>query len=161
MTRVPSIFGIGLLAAASLFPLSAQANEKAMLDLIKALHDQGTLTNQTYRRLRLTLLSDMSGQEAGTTGSAATEQPAAALKPVNVGTNGKLSFSSGDGRFTAQIGGRVQADAAFYDSDKTKLGSGTELRRARLFMKGTLWRSWRYKFNYDFTGSGSNGIADA
>ena len=134
MTRVASIFGLGLLAAASLLPLSARANEKAMLDLIKALHDQGTLTNQTYRRLRQTLFSDMSGQAAGNAESATTAQRTGARKPINVGTEGKLSFSSGDGRFTAQIGGRVQADAAFYDSDKAKLGSGTELRRARLFM---------------------------
>lgn len=163
MTRVPSLLGVGLLTGASLLPLSAQANDKAMLDLIKALHDQGTLTDQTYHKLRHTLLSDMrvAPPAAGNASTLASRPAKAPPTPLRVANKGRLAFSSGDGEFTAQIGGRVQADAAFYDSDKTRLGSGTELRRARLYMKGRMWRSWNYKLNYDFTGTGSSGIADA
>ena len=45
---------------------------------------------------------------------------------------GGLSMETANGNFTFQVIGRVQADAVFYDDDVEDLGSGTELRRARL-----------------------------
>jgi phosphate-selective porin OprO/OprP len=42
------------------------------------------------------------------------------------------------------------ADAAFYDADLTPMGDGTEIRRARLAMEGTLFTDWEYSAEYDF-----------
>ena len=60
-----------------------------------------------------------------------------------------------DNGFTAKAGGRLMMDAAFYGSDNvsgaTKLGDGTEMRRARLFLAGTLFNeNWAYKTEIDF-----------
>lgn len=74
---------------------------------------------------------------------------------VKISTEGgHLKFKSGDGDFKFQVGGRVMADAAWYSDDNTELGDGTELRRARLFVKGQLWKDWNFKMQYDFAGGG-------
>ncbi|MDZ7737138.1 MAG: porin [Gammaproteobacteria bacterium] len=78
-----------------------------------------------------------------------------------INTKGKFEVTSADGDFSARLGGRIQADGAVYDTDVVDHGDGSEIRRARLFMSGTLWRVWDYKFQYDFTGTGAGGIADA
>lgn len=64
-----------------------------------------------------------------------------------------------DEAFTIKLGGRIQADAAFYADDASDLGNGTEIRRARLSASGTVRDAWYYKLEYDFAGSGA--IKDA
>jgi phosphate-selective porin OprO/OprP len=59
-----------------------------------------------------------------------------------------------DNGFAAKAGGRLMIDTAFYGSDNasgaTKLGDGTEMRRARLFLAGTLFNeNWAYKTEID------------
>ncbi len=66
----------------------------------------------------------------------------------------KLKVTSKDGDFEFQLGGRLQVDAAYYDDDLTDLGSGAELRRARLFMQGRLYRDWAFKNQIDFADNG-------
>jgi phosphate-selective porin OprO/OprP len=73
---------------------------------------------------------------------------------------GALSIKSRDKKFSAKLGGRVQADAAAY-SDDAGQGNGTEIRRARLYLQGTMYNDWGYKLQYDFVGSGNAGIRDA
>jgi phosphate-selective porin OprO/OprP len=63
-------------------------------------------------------------------------------------------------RPTVQLGGRFMIDAATYDSDQVDLSSGTEVRRARLFIKGKMGPDWFYKAQYDFTSAGLDGIRD-
>jgi phosphate-selective porin OprO/OprP len=79
-----------------------------------------------------------------------------------IDTKGKLELRSKDGDFVWRLGGRVQADAALYQNDQDSgLGSGSEFRRARLEMGGTLWRAWDFMLQYDFTDTGEEGIRDA
>ena len=52
-------------------------------------------------------------------------------------------------------------DAGLVSEDRIAHHSGTEIRRARLFVKGDLHEDWSYKLQYEFTDSGSNGIQDA
>ncbi len=73
--------------------------------------------------------------------------------------NGALKFKSDDGQFTAQVGGRIMQDWAFIKADndaKAVFGAqsidGTELRRARLFVSGTMYGNVGYKAQYDFAG---------
>ena len=74
----------------------------------------------------------------------------------------EVSFSSDDGKFSTTLGGRIQVDGAWYDEDNVDLDgeSGTEFRRARLFVKGTMYDVWNYKAQYDFAGNGTE-IKDA
>lgn len=78
--------------------------------------------------------------------------------------DGKLSIKSEDGKFSMRIGGRLVVDTAYYFNDLAKLDSGSEIRRARLFVSGSMWGEvWKYKLQYDFAASGdpSDGIRDA
>jgi len=80
-------------------------------------------------------------------------------------TNGRsLKFESADGDFVAQVGGRLQADAAFYDGDIPS-GEGTDFRRIFLDLRGQVYQDWAYRFQYDFArpngSSSSRGIRDA
>ncbi len=72
-----------------------------------------------------------------------------------------VQIESEDKNFTAHVGGRIMVDSAWYDEDKSNLGDGTEIRRGRLFLGGTMYKVWDYKFQFDFTSSGSAGIKDA
>ncbi|HKF93000.1 MAG TPA: porin, partial [Gammaproteobacteria bacterium] len=65
---------------------------------------------------------------------------------------GGLSMETANGNFTFQVIGRIQADAAFYADDVEDLGSGTELRRARLGVQGIFLKHWGYKSEFDFAG---------
>ncbi|MFA5630735.1 MAG: porin [Porticoccaceae bacterium] len=82
-------------------------------------------------------------------------------------TNGKgLAFKSTEGDFSFQVGGRLQADAAFYDADKNDFGDGTDIRRLFLDVRGTLGQHWNYRYQYDFarpggSDSGKRGLRDA
>ena len=98
---------------------------------------------------------------------AVAAQAAADLqKGVKVSHNGRsIKFASNDGNFVFQPLGRVQVDAAHYDADQQPLGDGTAIRRARLGAQGTVYRSWDYKVEYEFSDSKANpaarGIRDA
>jgi phosphate-selective porin OprO/OprP len=82
---------------------------------------------------------------------AATGSPVGhAAKGVIFENKGGLSMETADGNFTFQVIGRLQADAAFYDDDVADLGSGTELRRARIGVEGTFLKDWGYKSEIDF-----------
>lgn len=72
---------------------------------------------------------------------------------LHISTKGGIKIRSADGNFKAQLGGRIMADGAVYDTRKTEMGDGAEIRRARLFMKGTLYRIWGYKLQLDFAGN--------
>jgi phosphate-selective porin OprO/OprP len=68
---------------------------------------------------------------------------------------GPLKWETNEGEFKLQVGGRIMADAAFYDEDNVNLNgeSGTEFRRARLFVAGTMFHDWDWKAQYDFAGN--------
>jgi phosphate-selective porin OprO/OprP len=90
------------------------------------------------------------------------EVEAATRNWPEVDTKGKLEVRSRDGDFAFRLGGRLQIDAALYSNDEdTDLGSGSEFRRARLELQGTVWREWDFKFQYDFTDTGAEGLRDA
>ena len=64
--------------------------------------------------------------------------------------DGYLVFRTADSSFAYWLDGRVQVDAAMYRGGDNKLGSGTDIRRARLGAKVTLYRDWHGEFDVDF-----------
>jgi phosphate-selective porin OprO/OprP len=111
--------------------------------------------------------------------TAAGEQaakPAEAQPKVSL-ANGRPTFTSADGRFTASIRGVAQLDAAHYDqrragpldsdfrrgsfgdaaeADRARdLSDGANFRRARLGIEGKAFGDWNYNFLFDFGGTGT------
>ncbi|MBC7160847.1 MAG: hypothetical protein H5U26_01890 [Immundisolibacter sp.] len=86
------------------------------------------------------------------------------IRPVTDGKSLKLQSPSGD--FSFQAGGRLDVDYAHYNADKQPLGDGTDFRRARMYVRGTLARDFDYLFEYEFADNNSSntrtrGITDA
>jgi len=74
----------------------------------------------------------------------------------------KLQIQSTDGDFKIRMGGRLMVDGALYDNDgDTDLGSGTEFRRARLRIDGTLYKYWDFRGQYDFAPGDEVEVKDA
>jgi phosphate-selective porin OprO/OprP len=77
--------------------------------------------------------------------------------------NGRPTFTSADGQFTAAIRALGQFDSAYYSQggDASKLpaaygpdlSSGSNFRRAYLGVQGTAFGDWSYNANFDFGGN--------
>jgi phosphate-selective porin OprO/OprP len=78
-----------------------------------------------------------------------------AMADTTVSHTGPLKWETNEGEFKLQVGGRVMVDGAVYDEDNVELDgeNGTEFRRARLFVAGTMFHDWDWKAQYDFAGN--------
>lgn len=127
--------------------------------LIKMLHANGTVNDAQYGRL----MDEIKGSAEKTKiekGKIQAQLDEATNIDFKVDQGG-IQVKSSDGEFSVKIGGRVQVDGAWYDEDGSEMGNGTEISRARLYLQGKMFTDWGYKLQYDFTGSGGNGIKDA
>ncbi len=68
-----------------------------------------------------------------------------------------LKIKSANGDFSFHAGGRIHADYANYNDDKTAMGNGAILRRARIYFNGRFFRDWLYKAELDFSKVGRVG----
>ncbi len=78
-----------------------------------------------------------------------------------------LRMESEDKAFTMSVGGKIQNDWAFFNQDEEleltvgDVNDGTEFRRARLNVRGTIYDSIEYKAEYDFANdTGSAAFTD-
>jgi phosphate-selective porin OprO/OprP len=81
---------------------------------------------------------------------ASTEKNKSVKNTTKVNTKGKLEIASDDGDYKLRVGGTIMLDGALYDNDLSELGSGTEARRARFFMKGKIFSDWNFKSEFGF-----------
>jgi phosphate-selective porin OprO/OprP len=141
-----ALAAITVLAAA---PVHA-AND-AMMQLLKVLKDKGTLDEATYEAL-------VNAAKADDEHVVFANDEVKRMQKENpkIKTDGKLEIATPDGKFKYSVGGRLMVDVASYDDDKadlgakTSLGSGQEVRRARLHANGTMWKNWDWKVELDF-----------
>jgi phosphate-selective porin OprO/OprP len=89
----------------------------------------------------------------------------ASEQPVVTIANGRPTIASSDGAFTASLRGVVQFDAASYfdngddavpgsaSATNDDLNSGTNFRRVRLGLEGTIARDWLYNLTAEYGGS--------
>ena len=152
-------------------PSPTFAANLALMELLKALYENDTIDNKTYQ-----LVKTVAEQENETNNKSVSPELNEQVdkiveskiteinknkRNVTINTKGKFEVASNEGDFKFRLGGRIQMDAATYAEDGIRHNDGTELRRVRLFAQGTLWQNWDYKLQYDFTGSGINGLQDA
>ncbi len=123
----------------------AIADDDAMMKMIEIMYEKGSITKAEYNTLKQAAEADAEKQ-AETSGTRITPQE-------------KLEIKSADGAFEWDIGGRLQADYAVYDTDGLNtdafgggdgLADGGEIRRARIAVKGKLWDVWNLKVQADF-----------
>ena len=134
-------------------PLPALSASGAMDDLLKVLRDKGSITESEYRILKNSAEADQerASAEKEEMKKDLSEATRDTVK-VKTGKSG-LKLESADGDFHFQLGGRIMADAAYYDEDRTRMGNGAELRRARIFARGAVYHDWFYKLQLDFAGN--------
>ncbi len=155
MQRLP---GLLLLSALGLVAMPTHAGSE-LLSLLKVLRDNGTITQDQYERLRVEAMGvQKPAAEEVQQQAAVDEEPkiqAEKKRPdrYTVETDGGIRVKRDDGAFEFELGGVVMTDGAFHDSDETKMGDDTELRRARLAMKGRLFTDWGFSAEYDFAGN--------
>lgn len=136
---------IGLVLDAGL----AHGGNTEFLRLLDALRGNSAITQQQYDQLK----EEVEGSDQN-------EQEKGEEDDVRVSTKGGIEVDSYDGGFSFELGGRLMIDAAYYAEDRNPLGSGTELRRARLEAEGVLFEDWGYEFGVDFAGGGAD-VKDA
>lgn len=82
------------------------------------------------------------------------------LDSPKVETKGGIKVTSADGKFEAQVGGRIHFDAYAFDRDLANTTGTTEFRRARLTLQGKAF-GWGYKLEQDFSdGTTTGGFRD-
>ncbi len=156
------------LSACLVSPAAVASSE--MQILIDMLKENGMVSDAQYQRLQAEMQQTSAEQEAKAKALAEREKALDARQAeleqklaeqeksgIEVVPQGGLAVRSKDGDFETKIGGRVQADAAGYSGDGD-YGDGTEIRRARLYLAGKVYRDWHFKLEYDFAGES---IADA
>ncbi|MFT5133716.1 MAG: phosphate-selective porin OprO/OprP, partial [Gammaproteobacteria bacterium] len=168
MSQIFRIISPALLLLLMLQPSSVLAANQALMELLKALQENGTIDNKTY--LLVKAVAEQEDEATSDLVSTPLNEDVEKLVEakiidnnikkgdITINTKGKFEVASNDGDFKFRVGGRIQMDAATYAEDKLRHNDGTELRRVRLFAEGTLWENWNYKLQYDFTGSGINGL---
>ncbi|MFO7764005.1 MAG: porin [Wenzhouxiangellaceae bacterium] len=158
------VLGLGMLSTGAV-----QADENdALNELLEALHANGTIDEATYKAIRAVAEGDAAAEEEddeisseAVVAEAGRESDPGRAESPRIDTRGKFQVTSADEEYSFRVGGRVQVDGTVFDEDIVSHGSGSEMRRARLFASGTIGRVWGYKFQYDFTNSGAGGIKDA
>ncbi|MFW5449956.1 MAG: OprO/OprP family phosphate-selective porin [Methylophagaceae bacterium] len=160
--KTSSLLIAGVLFGAAVMPV--QAGNDAMLVLIKLLHDKGSIDDQEYELLLTATKADKEATKAVVDKVAKVEQKADAVAEkadsgVKITTKGKFKVESDNWSF--QPIGRVMWDAVNTDEDNSGTDDfkGTELRRARLGLQGSIY-DFGYKFEADFA-SGDVSIKDA
>ncbi|MDT8371141.1 MAG: porin [Gammaproteobacteria bacterium] len=152
-----------LLAAALFYAMATTAQAGSEIEtLITMLHENGMVSDEQYGRLVAELEQNKAQSVEKDTKIQAQLTEATKPSDVEVKVKGGVTVKTRDGKFSTKLGGRLQADAATY-SDDPEMGDGTEIRRARLYLEGTMYSDWGYKLQYDFASTGANGkgIADA
>lgn len=135
--------------AALMLSFGSAAMADSTDDIIQALISKGVLTEEEGALL-------LTGRASEKEAKAKT-----ANKMPKIDTKGKLKITGADGNWSFQPIGRVMWDVVNTDEDRTSDDDveGSELRRARLGFKGSIY-NWGYKFEGDFAG-GDVSIKDA
>ena len=120
------------------------AGDTELLKLIEVLRENGTIDSVTAKTLQDSIMKKEKKE--------ATDEDGVKMSLKD----GKPGVKTADNDFKFGIHGRLMTDYAWYDDDKTDLGNGGEVRRARIALKGSAWENWHFHTQYDFVNSESS-----
>jgi len=148
---VALLSGVAILALSPAPALAAPKKKEP--DRLEILEQQIKILQQQVQDLKASQASKYAEVKKATDDSA---------KTVSF-ENGRPTFKSADGNFSASIRGLVQFDGAYYMQKGVRsnaangqdLNSGTNFRRVRFGFDGTLYKNWTYSFIGEWGGSGS------
>lgn len=116
--------------------------------LLLILRKNNTITQEQYEEL----MESEAGEEQ--------ESEKKGYRNLKIKTKGGLKVSTADKKYAFEIGGRLFIDGSVSNEDKNKIGDGTELRRARISMEGTLQSNFEYELEFDIA-DGDADVKDA
>ena len=109
--------------------------------LLEILENKGFLTKEEVKNVKEMLVKEES-------------------KNVEVVYKEGLHIRTKDRSFDTRIGGVIQTDLKVFGSHYP-IDNDFDIRRARLFLKGSLFKYFNYMFQVEFEGSNSNRLVDA
>ncbi len=145
----------------------AAAEKSVVEEILDILRDKEHISDAQYQSLReraqaeATLHAEQAAQAIHAANVAAAPRAGVTDSLQALWKNG-LRFTSVDKAFDVKLGGRIQNDWAVLApndglqdafSDRAGIGTGTEFRRARLQMSGTIYERVGFKMQYDFANS--------
>lgn len=139
------VLGIATVSAAD---VQATPQSAGNMLLIETLDENGAITQVQYQQL---ITQDLAQQRDAPSDSA---QAAKAVEATSLPTDGPTKPAESDD-FSIKLSGKIQIDAAFFDEDRTRIGSSQEARRVRLQAAGTIYQNWLYSLELDFSSSAS------
>lgn len=134
------------LASTFLLGVTGTAFADSTDDIVNALMAKGVLTEEEGALL----LKGRTGEKE------AAEKKAKSNPTMEVGKKG-LVIKGADGDFSIKIGGRMHADYSKHTGDESLEGGreavdGTEIRRGRIALSGTVYKDFDYIIENDFAG---------
>jgi len=143
--KTSKILALG--AAASLSSMSVQAADKELLDILL---QNGSINQSQYSNLLEK--ENISKKDVNDINAKLDKKD---VNDINVKLDKKgLQFETADKEFKLKIGARLHADASFHSGDNKINGAsatnGTEIRRARIYLKGVMWNDFKYISEFDF-----------
>lgn len=169
---------MGVALAALMAASPAFAADDAVLKQLKAMQAQMEKLQKEVGTLKKELAAAKSdASEAQATAVKAKETAAKAeakAAPATVVRSGEKAsgsdvkitmapapkFETADGQYSFKLGGFGQVDAGAFSDDIRDHPDGTNIRRARLNVTGTIAKDWKYKLENDFAGN-TSAITDA
>jgi phosphate-selective porin OprO/OprP len=121
------------------------------ITIYKRLRDNGIITAVQFEALVKSVKKESFDKKTPTEKVLSKSKKHSKSEHATVNNKGKLSIKSPSGDFKYQIGGRIQADAANYSADNYEFTDGTEFRRARVFIKGKMYKNWLWQAQFDFS----------
>ena len=160
---------IGLASLAADAPPAA-ASDRVAKALLEALRGNGTIDTKQYDDLNR-LIEDEAAAEAAQPAVSAPPPEKSKPNTLDVYWKDGLTFESAGGAFKFRVGGRIQNDWGvvepdqdvrdfFGSGDAAGQGTGTDWRRVRLWVGGTVWERVGTKIELDFAG-GTPALKDA
>lgn len=149
-----SVLATALLVASPAFAL----DEAAMLKQMQQMQAQMQAMQRQMEGMKAELAKTKA--ETKTVQKAADEIKAAKIaktpeSDVKVSLVPAPKFETADGAYSFKLGGFAQVDAFVSDDDRRDHPDGTNIRRARLNVSGTIAKDFKYKLENDFAGNAS------